>query len=299
MPSQLHESHLLLFRNQPALAAELIRGALGVALPMFREARDVSADLTEAQPAEYRADMVIELWADKPVHGIIVEVQLSPHERKKFAWPAYVANLRARLECPVSLLVVTPDERVARWAAESVHLGAECWFAPYVLGPSCIPQVTDEALARENPELAVLSAMAHGIKADPARALEIARAARHASAGLDAERADLYVDLIINSLSEAARHALMNMDLRKCKYRFQSEWALEQIAEGVAKGRAEGQVEGELRGRTALLIRQLTARFGHVEPQLGDRIQHASIAELDAIGERLLTAQTLQDALGS
>jgi hypothetical protein len=30
MPSQLHEAHLLLFRNQPALAAGLIRDALGV-----------------------------------------------------------------------------------------------------------------------------------------------------------------------------------------------------------------------------------------------------------------------------
>jgi hypothetical protein len=32
---------------------------------------------------------------------------------------------------------------------------------------------------------------------------------------------------------------------------------------------------------------------------VGDRLQRASIAELDAIGERLLTARTLQEALGS
>jgi hypothetical protein len=291
MPSQLHESHLLLFRNQPALAAELIRGALGVELPAFHEARDVSADLTQAQPVEYRADMVIELWNEAPVHGVIVEVQLSTVLRKHFAWPAYVANLRARLECPVSLMVVTPYEHVARWAAKPVYLGCGCWFAPYVLGPSCIPQVTDEAQARSNPELAVLSAMAHGLEADPARALEIALAARTACVGLDVDRADLYVDLIINSLNEAARRALMNMDLRKLKYQFQSEWAREQFAERMA--------EGELRGRAALIIRQLVARFGQVAPQVDDRIQHASIAELDAIGERLLTAPTLQDALGS
>jgi uncharacterized protein DUF4351 len=299
MPSQLHESHLLLFRNQPALAAALIRGALGGTLPAFREARDVSADLTEVQPAEYRADMVIELWSDRPVHGIIVEVQLSRSARKRFVWPAYVANLHARLKCPVSLLVVTPHERVARWAAKPVHMGGDCWFAPYVVGPSGIPEVTDQALALDNPELAVLSAMAHGLKADPARAIEIALAARHASAGLDADRADLYVDLIINSLSEAARRALMNMDLRKHKYRFQSVWAREQLAEGVAQGVAQGRAEGEIRGRAALVMRLLTARFGHVAPQVDDRIQHASIAELDAIGERLLTARTLQEAIGA
>ena len=160
MPSQLHESHLLLFRNQPALAAELIRGALGVELPAFREARVVSADLTDVQPAEYRADMVIELWAEgTPVYGIIVEVQLSEFSRKAFVWPAYVANLRARLECPVALLVVTPDEGVARWAARTVCLGGLHYFTPYVLGPSGVPEITDETQARENPELAVLSAM--------------------------------------------------------------------------------------------------------------------------------------------
>lgn len=48
MPSQLHESHLFLFRNQPTLAAELIRDALGGKLPTYGAARVVSADLTEA-----------------------------------------------------------------------------------------------------------------------------------------------------------------------------------------------------------------------------------------------------------
>ena len=33
MPSHLHESQLLLFRNQPSLAAELMRGVLDVQLP--------------------------------------------------------------------------------------------------------------------------------------------------------------------------------------------------------------------------------------------------------------------------
>jgi hypothetical protein len=104
----LHESHLMLFRNRPALAAHLIRDALGVPLPEFREARVKSADLTEVQPAEYRADLVIQLWSDRPVYGIIVEVQLSVDERKRCrsgrrsllcavcAWPVGGARDRRR-----------------------------------------------------------------------------------------------------------------------------------------------------------------------------------------------------------
>jgi hypothetical protein len=46
-------------------------------------------------------------------------------------------------------------------------------------------------------------------------------------------------------------------------------------------------------------MRQLKCRFGHLDAQAQERVQLASFADLDAIGERLLTAHTLQDALGS
>jgi hypothetical protein len=105
MPSQLHEVLVELFRNRPLLAPELLRDALHAELPKFTEARIDSADLTDVQPTEYRADLVVLLLDGKPVFGIVIEVQLSPKDRKRFVWPAYVATLRARLECPVCLLV--------------------------------------------------------------------------------------------------------------------------------------------------------------------------------------------------
>src|SRR5688572_3417626 len=188
MPSLRHESHLLLFRNQPALAADLIRHALHANVPEYREARVASADLTDIQPAEYRADLVIQLFDDASVFGIVVEVQLSEDERKRFTWPAYVTNLRARLECPVCLLVVAADDAVARWAAQTVEIGGQHAFTPYVLGPSGVPEVTDEAVAHTNPELAVLSAIAHGRDANTQQFVRIAMAAQMASVGLDADR---------------------------------------------------------------------------------------------------------------
>ena len=59
MPSQLHEVLLQLFRNRPGLAPELLRDALHQELPSYTEARIDSADLSEVQPAEYRADLVV------------------------------------------------------------------------------------------------------------------------------------------------------------------------------------------------------------------------------------------------
>ncbi len=82
------------------------------------------------------------------------------------------------------------------------------------------------------------------------------------------------------------------MDL--AKYEYQSEFARRYVAQG----RAEGKVEGRLEGRADLVIRQLTFRFGPLGDAARARISAASIEDLDAIGEHLLTAQSLQEALG-
>jgi hypothetical protein len=64
------------------------------------------------------------------------------------------------------------------------------------------------------------------------------------------------------------------------------------------EGREEGRAEGELHGRAALLQRQLTHRFGPLPAEATEHLSTATIAELDAVGERLLTAATLEEALG-
>ena len=292
MPSPLHEALLFLFRNRAELAPTLLRDALGVDVPAYTEARIDSADLTELQPAEYRADLVILLLDGAPVQGIIVEAQLSPDARKRFAWPAYAANLRARLGLDVCLLVVTVDETTARWAAKPIELGGGNSFRPLVLWPSGVPEVTDEAQARNDPELAVLSAMAHGRDDDIGKAVQIALAAEIASVGLDEDRSRLYLDLVMASLSEAARRELQIMD--PAKYEYQSEFA----RRWVAQGRLEGKAEGKAEGRADLIVRLLTLRFGPLTDEARARISAASIEQLDAICERLLTAQSVQETLG-
>ena len=284
MPSQLHEVLLQLFRNRPELAPELLRDALHQELPPYTEARIDSADLSEVQPAEYRADLVVLLLDGVPVFGIVVEVQLHPDERKQYVWPAYVAGLRARLKCPVSLLVITADDACARWAAKPIDMGGGSCLIPWVLGPSGVPEITDEAVARADPELAVLSAMAHGKDADSDKSVRIALAAQLASVGLDDDRSTLYCDLILTSLSEAARRAFKNM--RAFNYEYQSDFAKEYFGKGIARGRAE------------LISRQLTIRFGELDNDAKARIASATADELNEIGERLLTAKTLQEALG-
>lgn len=70
MPSLLHEVLLELFRNRPALAPELLHEALNVKLPSHTEASIDSESLTQVQPSEYRADLVVRLKNGGTVLGI-------------------------------------------------------------------------------------------------------------------------------------------------------------------------------------------------------------------------------------
>jgi hypothetical protein len=104
MASMQHEGLLLLFRNRPSLAPELLRDVLKFPLPPYSEARVESAELTEVVPTEYRADLVVLLLNGEPVFAIVVEVQLSRDEDKRKTWPLYLTSLRSRVGCPTALM---------------------------------------------------------------------------------------------------------------------------------------------------------------------------------------------------
>jgi hypothetical protein len=124
-----------------------------------------------------------------------------------------------------------------------------------VLGPASVPVVHDVALAQRDPELAVLSVMAHG---HGPLAEVIGHAALAAADRLSPDRRVLYSDLVYAALSEAARAALEDL-MANGNYVFQSDFAKTHQATGRAEGRAEAvldvldargfAVSGELRAR--------------------------------------------------
>ncbi len=242
MPSLQHETLRLLFQNRPELAPDLLREALGVELPAYSSVRVESADLTDIVPAEYRADLVVLLVDNKPVLAIVVEVQLSQDDRKLFTWPVYVVGLRARFECPAVVLVVTSEPAVARWASRPIPIGPGATLSPWVIGPDAVPVVTDAARAALDPELAVLSVMAHGHD-DVETAVKVALAAFEGVTHLgDRDQFVIYNDLILAALSEAARKALQMLPTG---YQFQSPLIRESIEKGLVQGRTEGRAEGQ------------------------------------------------------
>lgn len=281
MASMQHEGLLLLFRNRPALAPELLRDALGLQLPDWTEARVESAELTEVVPTEYRADLVVLLLEGKPIFAIVVEVQLSRDEDKRKTWPLYLASLRARVACPTALLVVAPDAAVARWCAQPIELGHPGFtLRPLVAGPGAIPVITNEQEARRDPELAVLSAMAHGSEEV---GMTVARTVMTALGDLDTERVRLYVDLAMSSLGEAARSALEAL-MQSGKYEYQSEFARKYVA--------QGRQEGE----QAALLEVLDARGLQVDEPARQRIMACKdLVQLKSWLRKAARAESVQE----
>ena len=294
MSSYLHELLILLFRNRRSSAPELLR-RFHLSLPEYDEVRVESSDLGDLRPAEYRADLVLilERGARKTL-GIIVEVQLARDEDKAYVWPAYIANLRARHRCPVCLLVITTDDSVARWAERPIELGPGTRCRPWVVGPSNTPAVTELQEAKENVELAVLSAIEHGGSTNVELAARIAAAAIVATADIDAERSRLYLDLLSISLCRGAHEELEVIMKNSLGYEYQSDFARRYVAQGMMEGKVEGRAEG----RVEMVLKLLVLRFGSASEADQTRIRSARDAELDAVFERILTATTLEEALG-
>jgi hypothetical protein len=282
VPSLAHEVLVDLFKNRPSLGAELLTEALGVALPSFTEARLVSIDLTKIQPTEYRADVVaLLLDGDVPMGVHIVEIQLGVDLGKRYSWPDYAMGSRARHRCPVSLLVVAPDPAVAEWCAEPIETGIPGFvLRPPVLGRGAVPVVTDPAEAARRPELAVLSALAHG---DGEQGAAIAAAVLPAVAGLGDDRARFYGDLGLNSLNEAARRALEAM---MKGYEYQSDFAKKYVAQGRAQEAAHAVL-------TVLRVRGIAVPEGTRERILAEK----DPARLERWLEKAIVALALADIL--
>jgi hypothetical protein len=279
MPSLEHESLAKLFHNRPSLAAELLHNALKVDIPDYTTARVESGDLTEWNPAEFRADAVLVFEAASPVLAVVVEVQLRPDCGKRWSWPVYLAGLRARTRCPAILLVICADAAVGDRCAEPIELGHPGWtLTPLVLKPEAVPIVTDAKEAVRAPELAVLSTMTHGAAYDRARMFHALLSA--VGAMEDADRAKLYIDIVLAALPEtpaAELEAIMRSDASPYK------------SDLLRRTYAEGKVDA--------LLQVLEARGVPVPSEARERITACTdLDQLEAWVKRAVIVRTV-DAL--
>ncbi|TDQ47570.1 hypothetical protein [Actinorugispora endophytica] len=282
MPTKEHEFPIQLFRDSPALAALLLNRAFGLDVPSYTEARLESGDLTDCFPTEYRADAVVSLNADGLVLAVVVEVQRGRDRRKRLSWPVYLATLRARLDCPAVLLVLCPDDATAAWCAAPIDMGHPGWvLAPLVAGPERLPVLASVEQGAREPELAVLSAIAHGGDTT------VIDTFVDAMGGIeDIEQAQRYVDHVMAVLPEAARNHLEKLMATET-HKYQSEFARRRMAEGEVKGEARS------------ILKFLAARGVEVADEERERILGCAAPEvLDEWLRRAVTARTAAELFG-
>lgn len=191
----------------------------------------------------------------------------------------YTFSARARFECPFVLVVVTPDAATARWASQRIELGGSWFWAPLVVGPDGIPIITDIDRARREPELAVLSVMAHG-RGEPQTALAVALAAAAAIEQISDEQRMLYSAFIETALGDAARKAF-EMHPQGDKFLSDSQ------RRSFEKGRAEGRAAE----KAADVLDVLDARGLTLSSEQRERI--LSCADLDVLKTWLRRAATV------
>ncbi|GAA2291364.1 hypothetical protein GCM10010402_57260 [Actinomadura luteofluorescens] len=294
MPSANHELPIALFRDQPALAPEILQAVSGIKPPEYEHISLGSECFNDDNPTEYRADSTVLLGDPKrPELAIIVENQLRPDRRKRFSWPVYLSTLRARRECPVTLLALCPNETTSAWCREPIEMGHEGWvLRPWVLNLAEAPAVIDVDKARALPELAILGTPAH---ADGPHRKAVLTAFAEALEVTDRDRGERYHDYVRSQLSEAARHCLEEI-MQADVYEWQSDFARKHIAEGEARGRAEGEAKGKAEGEAELLLIVLEGHGFTVDDELRRRITACTdLQQIQIWARRVGTARTLDE----
>jgi hypothetical protein len=240
MPSQVHAVLVDLFRAAPSLALDLLRSTGADVSAAGVRILDTTFPVTSP---DYHVDLTVvcDDAGGVPSLAVLVEVQLDTDTDKRASWPFHQAAARARFKCDACVLVLAIRESVAEWASRPVVLGpCGSVFRAIVLGPSAVPHV----VAPTTPELALLSALAHGAREEAT--VQLAIDSMHE---LDDRRAAAYFDLLRYHLGEALDRAL-EARMTTSEHPYLSDFARRYYDSGKAEGEARGEAH---RARAALL----------------------------------------------
>jgi hypothetical protein len=290
MPKLFHEALVQLIRAAPQALVRLLPPSLGLEGAAAALIHVTADELVDLHLAEYRSDVVVVLGDAKAPHaGLITEVQMSFDADKRWTWPVQAAGLWARLRCPVALIVFALDDAVAAVYRQPIDLG---WglikVTPIVIGRTNVPVITDIDEARICPELAVLSAMAHGNQPGAER---IALAALVASDTLDNDGKTFYPDFVYAALAPAARTALEALMTTPREHIFYSDIARSWYDKGWTNGEAKGEAK--------ILLKLLHHKGFSLSPEQQARIDSCTDpALIETWADRLLAANSLADVFG-
>ena len=271
----LHEALRELFASRPDLVARLLAPLVGPSAGPFVP---LSTEQTDPKMKRLLPDTILAAPnATAPSIVYVVEVQLTIDGSKRRVWVHYVGSAHDRYGCWVELVVITPFQDVARWAAEPLRFGVDNRVVPRVIGPSAVPRITAEE-AKQAPALAVLSTLSH---LDDPRSAEQALWTFEALAESEEDPDGRLADILEAGLTAAIRERMETL-MRAGNYEYQSEFARKFYARGREEGGARALVV-VLRSRGFVVTDELEARI----------LEQRDEAQLETWLRRAATAPTL------
>ena len=304
----LHEAPLEVLRQEPRAVLALLQ----LAVPSAAVAGDVTvelldSELTEAKPSVAHADLVVLVRNEKgqPEQIIVVEVQRERDDGKLSAWPLYMAYLHNQHGVPATLLVLVFDESVAAWARKSRHIGPNMVFAPWVVGPSELPEIESVEQALAHPELGMLIALARlGVRNAARHEDDVTRVFEGLLRSEASRNRSIYLSLLQGIATGALRSTLdklleangMGGALEIIFNNGKAEGEAKGKAEGEARGKAEGEAKGKAEGQALALLKILRHRGLELDAAAELRIRETrDLALLDRWLERALEARTVEE----
>jgi hypothetical protein len=286
MPSPPHDALTRLFEERPVLAVEVLRDLLGVDLPADAPATLEDPSFNTRPSHDLKADTAIAVGPPQaPTHCIVVEIQRDKEPEKRRQLPRYAAAEWLQLNCPVTVLVVCPDEKTAAYYGERISTSLPGYeFQARVLGPAHIPVITDPKQVAVRPDLATIGIMAHGRRREVAQAfflginqLKLEHAKQYDS------YAKVIAPLAIQPfLEEIVKSAELGPGFIATEY--------------FGRGAAEGRKEGEAKGEAKAILLTLSERGLSVSDEARERITTCEdLDQLETWVRRAVTIETTDD----
>jgi hypothetical protein len=189
---------------------------------------------------------------------------------------------------PTTLLVLSFDQAVARWAAKRRSLGPNLTFQALVVGPDDLPTITSVEDALERRDLGVLTAL-------------VRLAARRGVERRKDEVAKVF-EAWLHNLGDPLRN--LYLELMRGVSRGEMRAMLEKLSEDDDMGalemiraelKAEGRAEGRAEGAAHLLLQLFTARGLAVDDATRERVlATGDLGELERWAVRCLTATKIE-----
>ena len=278
--------------------------------------------IVDPKPAPPATVPSLHTWS-KEAYGLYIETQLTPDRRILSLWMLKCAALSRQLKMPVVLLVIYlkqgryktfPDHYIVTKGG----LTTEFHFSTI--------QLWEHADAIRSGELWELAPLLALLDAEPRedtlreelRLIRDSRATPREKADLMGIAAQIAAKSFPRSVVDGV--FAKEMEMAKTRVRtFIDDWVDEGIAKGIAealdkakafaqaqgmaegkaKGMAEGKAEGkaEVRGEEArhMTLRVLRKRFGRLPTPIVRRIEAADLAACEALIDRAIEAESLED----